>query len=80
MINRNQMTPLAKGGARTVHAGKGSRAAPMAARQAVMPGPPAQAPTMNNYAKASPAPMPSPAGGNMPPPGLGSGQWPGIGQ
>lgn len=72
---RHQMTPLSHGGARTVHAGKGSRQAPMAARQAVTQ-PPGAPPTMNNYAKATPAAAPQP----MPSanPGLGSGVFPGI--
>lgn len=74
-FNRNQMTPISKGGARTVHAGKGSRQAPMAARHAVTSSPPAQAPSINNYAKATPAPGPA---APAPPPGLGSGVWPGI--
>jgi hypothetical protein len=77
-IHRNQMTPLSKGGARTVHAGKGSKSAPMGMRKqitesgATQPGA-----TMNNYAKATPAANPAPS---MPPPGLGSGTWPGVGQ
>jgi hypothetical protein len=73
-FNRNQMTPLSKGGARTVHAGKGSKAAPMHAKAAVT-GP--TAPGINNYAKASPT-IPSPVNGQATPPGLGSGVWPGI--
>jgi hypothetical protein len=69
---KRQMTPLGKGGTRTVHAGKGSRQGPMNARAAITA--PGQAPpTMNNYAKAAPT-APAPA----PPPGLGSGVFPGI--
>lgn len=74
-INRNQMTPLAQGGARTVHAGKGSKQAPMAARAAVTQAPGTAPPTLNNYAKATPMANPAPA---MQTPGLGSGTFPGI--
>lgn len=73
-MQRHQMTPLSKGGTRTVHAGKGSRQAPMAARHAIT-NPPGVAPTINNYAKATPAANPQP----NPVPGLGSGVFPGIG-
>lgn len=59
-FNRNQMTPLSKGGARTVHAGKGSKQAPMPARAAVTNAPPGSA-MLNNYAKATPMAQPSPA-------------------
>lgn len=74
---KHQMTPLTKGGTRTVHAGKGSQQAPMGMRQAIT-GSGALNPGagMNNYAKATPMPGPAaPA-----PTGLGSGTWPGIGQ
>ena len=60
MINRNQMTPLTQGGARTVHAGKGSMTAPMAARSAVTQAPPGAA-ALNNYAKATPMAQPQPS-------------------
>jgi hypothetical protein len=71
-INRNQMTPLSKGGARTAHAGKGSKQAPMAARHTVAsPAMPAASPMMNNYAKTPPAATPAPQG-------LGTGNFPGI--
>jgi hypothetical protein len=71
-INRNQMTPLSKGGARTVHAGKGSMQAPMAARAALTNAPPT-GPTLNNYAKATPManPQPAPMGMMGVPPGIG---------
>jgi hypothetical protein len=71
----NQMTPLSKGGARTVHAGKGSKQAPMAARAAITQRPGTMPPTMNNYAKATPMANPAPA---APMPGLGSGAFPGV--
>jgi hypothetical protein len=83
-INRNQLTPLTKGGARTVNAGKGSRQAPLTNRRAVtapmrnqvaQSGALGPAPTMNNYAKATPAPGPA---GPVAPPGLGTGVFPGV--
>lgn len=70
----NQMTPLSKGGARTVHAGKGSKTAPMAARAAITNAPPGGA-TLNNYAKATPMANPAPS---APPLGMG-GPMPGLG-
>ncbi|HXK19668.1 MAG TPA: hypothetical protein VNG33_17780 [Polyangiaceae bacterium] len=54
------MTPLSPGGARTVHAGKGSQSAPMAARAAITQRPGTAPPTMNNYAKATPMAKPTP--------------------
>jgi len=73
-IMPNQMTPLSKGGARTVHAGKGSKSAPMAARAEVTQKPGTMPPTMNNYAKATPMANPAPQGLGMGigPPGLSS--------
>ncbi len=73
-IMPNQMTPLSKGGARTVHAGKGSKTAPMAARAAVTQKPGTPPPTINNYAKATPMANPAPQA----PPGMGSGVFPGV--
>lgn len=73
---KNQMTPLTKGGTRTVHAGKGSQQAPMAMRQAITgsgvlnPGA-----GINNYAKSTPLPGPAGPASN----GLGTGVWPGVG-
>lgn len=75
-FNRNQMTPLSKGGARTAHAGKGSKQAPMAARTAVTQAPGSPPPTMNNYAKATPMASPAP---NAPPLGMGGPLPPGLG-
>jgi len=75
-IMPNQMTPLSKGGARTVHAGKGSKSAPMAARAAVTQQPGTMPPTMNNYAKATPMANPAPQQGL----GLGAGLPPGLGR
>ncbi len=74
-FNKNQMTPLSAGGARTVHAGKGSKQAPMAARSAITQAPGTAPPTLNNYAKATPMARPSATMGT---PGLGSGTFPGI--
>jgi len=71
---KHQMTPLTKGGTRTVHAGKGSKSAPMEMRDHVA-GARAPGAGINDYAKATPMPGPAaPAPG-----GLGSGTWPGIG-
>jgi hypothetical protein len=72
---KHQMTPLTKGGTRTVHAGKGSKSAPMAMRQEIaQSGAKAPGAGINNYAKATPMPGPAaPAAG-----GLGSGTWPGV--
>ena len=75
MIGKNNLTPLTKGGARTVHAGKGSKAAPMAARAAVTQPPGTMPPTMNNYAKATPMANPAPQGVM---PGMSSGSFPGT--
>lgn len=74
---KKHMKPLTPGGQTTVHAGKGSKAAPMNARSnvvnsgAMQPGA-----GINNYAKATPMAQPTPPA----PDGLGSGTWPGIGQ
>lgn len=71
------LTPLSKGGTRTVHAGKGSKSAPMTMRDAITKSGATQPGAgINNYAKATP--MPGPAAPS--PDGLGSGVWPGIGR
>lgn len=57
---KHQMTPLTKGGTRTVHAGKGSRQAPLAARDVVTRPPGAPLAGINDYAKATPMAQPSP--------------------
>jgi hypothetical protein len=83
VFKKSGMTPLAKGGQTTAHAGKGSIQAPLSTRNNVQssgsgsPPAPGQPPaTVNNYAKATPAANPTPPV----PDGLGSGTWPGIGQ
>jgi hypothetical protein len=68
MINRNQMTPLTKGGARTAHVGKGSQSAPMP--NTAMGGPPSFTPS--NYSKPT-TPAPTSVA-----PGIGTGQFPGV--
>ena len=74
-MNPKSLTPLTKGGTRTVHAGKGSKSAPMAMRQAITnSGAMSPNASINNYAKATPMPGPAaPAPG-----GLGSGTFPGV--
>lgn len=75
LMQKHQMTPLSKGGTRTVHAGKGSKSAPMAMRQSVTDsGATAPGASMNNYAKATPMPGPAAPAAS----GLGSGTWPGV--
>jgi hypothetical protein len=72
---QKHMTPLSKGGARTVHKGKGSQQAGMPDRSQINGL--ATAPGLNNYAKASPMGMPTPGAppGGLPsgPPGIGTG-------
>ena len=78
MLKRH-MVPLTKGGQTTVHAGKGSQQAPMSARNSVtQSGSSAPGAGINNYAKATPMANPTPPG--QPDGGLGTGDWPGIGQ
>jgi len=74
---KNQMKPLTPGGQTIVHKGKGSKQAPMSARNNVVnSGAMTPGAGINNYAKATPMAAPaSPA-----PDGLGSGTWPGNGQ
>ena len=70
-VFKKHLTPLTKGGTITKHAGKGSQVSPMPSGQ-----------TIGNYAKATPMANPTPpataTGGGTD--GLGSGNWPGIGQ
>ena len=81
---KHQMTPLTKGGKTQVHAGKGARSSSLrpqgnnpAPAGSAAPPPNVQGP--NNYAKAVPPATP-PATPSAPDGGLGSGNWPGIGQ
>lgn len=61
---KRHMTPLTKGGDRTVHKGKGSQQAPMPDRnqisQLAQPG----GGSMNDYAKATPMALPAPSDGD----------------
>jgi hypothetical protein len=71
----------APGAKKTVHQGKGSQQQPLSTHNNVSasgsaPKPGQPPPTINNYAKASPMPGPTPPATT----GLGSGDWPGIGQ
>jgi hypothetical protein len=78
MVFKQNLTAIGKGGI-TKHKGKGSQMADMPNRNAVSQLAAPTGNTMNNYAKATPlADSPSPQPGDMS--GLGSGNWPGIGQ
>jgi hypothetical protein len=81
---KHQITPLSKGGQTQVHAGKGAQSGvllPHGNRIAPAGSPVGQPPptgaTMNDYAKATPM---SAAPAAPAPDGLGTGNWPGIGQ
>jgi hypothetical protein len=72
------MTPLRKGGQTVNHAGKGSQVMPLSTRNNVSAsGSGLPSAGINNYAKATPMAQPTPP---APDGGLGSGDWPGIGQ
>ena len=77
---KKHMTPLTKGGSLVKNAGKGSQQAPMPGRQMMNSLSSAQSPSFNNYAKATPMAQPSQASTPGSSDGLGSGNWPGIGQ
>ena len=79
---KKHLVPLTKGGQTTVHSGKGSRQAPMSARTNVtQSGSGLPSAGINNYAKATPLANPTPPSQpSAPDGGLGSGDWPGIGQ
>jgi hypothetical protein len=82
---KKHMTGGQKGVQAVQHAGKGSTAKPLNARNAVsQSGSDNPGAGINNYAKATPMAAPqapsNPAPSPMPAPGLGSGNWPGIGQ
>ena len=70
-VFKKHLTPLTKGGTITKHAGKGSQMNPMPSGMST-----------GDYAKATPMANPTPpataTGGGTD--GLGSGNWPGIGQ
>jgi len=76
MVLKKHLTPIGKGGI-TKHAGKGAAPFPPEPK----PGPLTMAaPSMNNYAKATPMPTPPPAPMGAPPMGLGAGGAPGAKQ
>ena len=83
---KQHMKPLAKGGATTAHAGKGSQVQPLSARNNIsQSGSALPGAGINNYAKATPmaAPPPAAAPPSAPSPappntGLGSGTFPGV--
>ena len=79
MVLKKHLTPIGKGGI-VKHQGKGASPFPQP-----KPGPLTQgAPSMNNYAKATPLPTPPPAPaaplGGAPPMGIGAGGAPGQDQ
>jgi hypothetical protein len=75
---KKHMVPLSKGGQTTVHQGKGSQMQPLTSRNNVSTsGSDNPDATIGNYAKATPMAQPTPP---APDGGLGSGDWPGIGQ
>lgn len=77
---KKHMTPLTKGGQMVKNAGKGSQQSAMPSRQTMQSLSSAQSPAFNNYAKATPMAQPSQASTPGSADGLGSGDWPGIGQ
>ena len=82
MVWKKHLTPLTKGGTITKHAGKGSKSGTLGASNNLNPSTTAPGQTIGNYAKATPMANPTPdataTGGGTD--GLGSGNWPGIGQ
>ena len=82
-VFKKHLTPLTKGGTITKHAGKGSQSGRLqSAGNNLNPATTTTAQSMNDYAKATPMAQPTPpatdTGGGTD--GLGSGNWPGIGQ
>jgi hypothetical protein len=77
VMKKSGMTALTKGGQKTVHQGKGSQQQPLSVHNNVSASGSAQPSAgLNNYAKATPMAQPTPPATT----GLGSGNWPGIGQ
>lgn len=72
---KKDLTPLAKGGTITKHAGKGSQATTMPNRNQLASLQKPATNGINNFAKATPMPTPSPPDTG----GLGSGSWSGNG-
>ena len=80
MVFKQNLTPIGKGGI-TKHKGKGSQMADMPNRQDISQLQSAPGNSINNYAKATPMASPSaPPGGGAGVSGIGTGDWPGIGQ
>ncbi len=78
MVFQKNLTPLTKKGTVTKHKGKGSQMADMPNRQVISGlarNPATQ--SINDYSKATPMPQSTPTSA---PDGLGTGNWPGIGQ
>lgn len=82
---KKHMTPLTKGGTLTKHAGKGSKSGTLMSglgQNNLNPATTTNAQSIGDYAKATPMAQPTPdatdSGGGTD--GLGSGNWPGIGQ
>ena len=73
---KKHLTPIGKGGIQK-HAGKGSQATLMPARQALNKLQNTQNPTMNDYSKTDP--QSEPAGMPSVPSGIGTGDFTGIG-
>lgn len=72
---KKDLTPLRKGGAIHKHNGKGSEMATMPNRNTLASLQKPATNSINDYAKASPMPQPTPADAG----GLGSGDWAGNG-
>ena len=83
MVFKKHLTPLTKGGTITKHAGKGSQSGRLqSAGNNLNPATTSNMQSINDYSKATPMAAPTPpataTGGGTD--GLGSGNWPGIGQ
>ena len=83
MVFKKHLTPLTKGGTITKHAGKGSQSGRLqSAGNNLNPATTGAGQSFGNYAKQTPMANPTPdataTGGGTD--GLGSGNWPGIGQ
>ena len=83
MVFKKNLTPLTKGGTITKHAGKGSQSGRLqSAGNNLNPATTGAGQSFGNYAKQTPMANPTPdataTGGGTD--GLGSGNWPGVGQ
>ena len=81
-VFKKNLTPLTKGGTITKHAGKGSQSGTLGKTNNLNPSTTSNSQSINDYSKATPMANPTPpatsTGGGTD--GLGSGNWPGIGQ